>query len=193
MKYILLEFSVFFLCNITYSQKTFHGIGPHTSFTQHKKVTNVFFGVTYSLRINVYEQKDFSVSLGAPFFAGASLIDIPISIGGSMGMDDEGLGDNYSVSIPLIVSLNWGAGSGKSLSKKAGYFVGAGMGYLFDGASIDEQSGEVISSIAATVNGGLRIATGKRKKKNIELKLNITSPFQKMNVAQSGFSAIFNM
>lgn len=192
MKYILLLFAIFFICNTSYSQKDFHGIGPYSSLVRYQRNYTVFVGISYSVRVNVYERENFSVSLGIPFCAGLSLGDINIPIGGSTGGSGD-MGDDYSVSIPLVANFNWGAGSTKSFSKNAGYFVGGGLGYLYDGSSIDDKSGEIIRSIASTVNGGVRLATGKRKKKNIELKLTLTSPFQKMEASQLGFSTIFNL
>lgn len=191
MRCILLSFSILLFCSISYSQKVFNGVGPYFSFTEYKKVTRVFFGFTYSFRLNVYEKENFSVSLGVPLAAGFSLRDFPIG-GAGYTSQNAGFGNYYSLSIPLIANLNWGAGSSKSLSKKTGYFVGGGLGYFFDGASIYDHSGEIIRSLATSVNGGIRIATGKRKKKNIEFKLHLINPFQKMDVPHVGFSTIIN-
>ncbi len=167
------------------AQKLFHSLGPNISLVE----TGVFeaplpyVAVSYTARFNVYEKKDYAVSIGMPINIGALVFSNP-------GKTSEYFSwEGYLVSIPAVINFNWGADATKASSSKLGYFLGAGPGYLYRQYSdLSDQS--VINGLAGTVNTGLRFKVGRRPQKRMkymELRGSYTLPFQ--NTKQHLFGA----
>lgn len=191
MKHLLLLLFGIVACINLNAQKLFHSFGAHLSVSQYKKEVNPFWCLVYAPRLNVHERDEFSVSLNLPITVGHQL-EMPGF--GEFMSDGESSDDTYwLISVPLVANLNWGAGSVKNSKKRLGYFLGGGMGYFYDEASMDYKDDKVIEGAAATLQTGLRIAMGKRRRKNIEIRLNYTLPVQQTNVPHFGLSGLIKL
>jgi hypothetical protein len=137
-------------------------------------------GIIYSPRLNFYECKNSSFSIGFPLtFGWSDFRNVQIT----------------TVDIPLEIDYNFGAGSVKGSRRRLGYFAGVGYGFHLNNVPFDPAyspynyfslyssfrgvvgstglalSGwEAISSFGPTLNAGFRIATGHRGK-TIEFRL----------------------
>ena len=72
------------------------------------------YGITYSSRLNFWEKRNSSLSVGFPL---------------SFGWSDLKNPHFAVVDLPAEVDYNFGAGSTRSSRKKIGFFVGAGYGF----------------------------------------------------------------
>ena len=165
MKKLFFLAIIFFISSSSYSQKFMHGVGTGFFVEKIKDVdptVSVFF--MYSPRVNLSESESMSLSLG-----------IPLSIG--FGADyGQGYGGNYSsfdfmINTPLIVNVNFGAGSSKQNNERVGLFIGGGFAHQFNVHSFYNESYGNTSSTSSTYgptgNLGFRFAVGSHKK-NIE-------------------------
>lgn len=173
------------------AQKLSHGLGTHLSISQYKKEVNPFWSLAYAARLNVHEKEDFSVSLDVPVTVGIMLE--MHGFGGFMSEGESSENTRWLISVPLTANLNWGAGSIKNNPKKLGYFVGGGMGYFYDAGSMYYKDDKVINGIAATAQAGLRIGMGKKRRRNIEIKLTGWLPVQQTNVPHFGLGGMLNL
>ena len=168
MKKIYLFVILALLCSPTFSQKLMHGIGPGILVEKIRGIDPEFSLLfTYSPRINVSETETMSLSLGIP---------ISIGIGGSL--DNGYMGDytpyTFWINTPLILNVNFGAGSTKQNKEKVGFFVGGGFAQQFgvhtSGDYTAGNSSSTTSTYGPTGNIGFRFAVGSYQK-NIETKM----------------------
>ena len=100
----------------------FYGLShlPNGTATEMKKPSLLGYGLFAYPRINIFQFENQSLSLGAP-----STIGINASSNG--GGSEVGL----AVDLPLMVSVNFGAGSSKNNEFSFGGFIGGGFGYTY--------------------------------------------------------------
>ncbi len=168
------------------AQKMFHSIGPNLSVTNIGYDYYPYVTFSYTPRLNFYEKKNYSVSVGMPVNAGLLLFSSPGS------ESDWFYWEGYLVSVPAVINVNWGAGATRESSQKTGFFAGAGLGYLY--RSFDNGDYSAVNGLAATANTGLRISAGRRRsprKKHVEFRFSFTQPMQKMREHVIGFHVLF--
>ena len=152
------------------------------------------FGITYSPRVNVMSNDNFSVSIGLPISVGMSL---------HVSTSSTDVNDNNSVSVmadvPLLVNLNFGAGSTRDCEDKFGFFVGAGFGYHHaDGAEDDTDAygDEYENDYSLNVYGpaadaGIRLGMGHRGH-NLEIRAQYLKGIDASKVNIIGGGVLFN-
>lgn len=164
--YLLAFFTHLF--SVSFSQKLIHGIGTGLLVEKIRGIDpELSFLFTYSPRINVSETQSMSLSLGIP---------LSIGIGGSF---DQGYTGDYTaytfwINTPLILNVNFGAGSTKQNKEKVGFFAGGGFAQQFglhtSGDYTVGNSSSTTSTYGPTGNIGFRFAVGSHQK-NIETKM----------------------
>lgn len=193
MKKLLLLFGVCLSSTCAFSQSFMHGAGVTTFFEKYKDVDMATaVGFTYSPRLNFVESESMSVSVGIP---------ISLAFSGSGQYNTrEGASDDYKLGIlinaPVIVNLNFGAGSTPDNESRVGGFIGGGGGFHW-GASTDQfdQNGNVKNvggtTFGYTGNAGVRIAVGDSGK-NIEIKASYFKGVNENKMDLLGIAGIFN-
>lgn len=163
MKKLLLLFGVCLTSTCAWSQSFMHGAGAALFFEKYKGVesSTTSAGFTYSPRFNFVESESMSVSVGIPIsFAFAGSGSVNSREGAS---EDAKLG--ILINAPVVVNLNFGAGSSPDNENRVGGFIGGGGGFHW-GASTDQldQNGNVKNvggtTFGYTGNAGVRFAIG---------------------------------
>jgi hypothetical protein len=194
MKTLCFAFLACCLATGTFAQSFRNGIGIAYFSTsgQGLKSTNSF-GLTYSPRVNVYEDEHSSVSIG-----------LPISIGLSLHISTNSDGsDNNSASamvdLPLLVNYNYGAGSTRECEDRFGFFVGAGFGYhhadgVQDTTDAYGNQGSYSYSLNAygpVGNAGIRLGWGERGH-NVEFRVAYMKGLDASKADIFGAGVLFN-
>jgi hypothetical protein len=152
-------------------------------------------GFTYNPRINFAEREASSISVGIPLTLG--YIQNGYNTTGNLIQTSTG----FMVNVPVMLNFNFGGGASKKSKGRIGGFIGAGYAYHYvssrDYYAYDEYAAIVIRSVGGsssgpTANGGMRIAVGRKRTKNIEIKLSYYSGMNKNNVDLYGVGAAFN-
>ena len=181
MKRILL--SSFSICSylLTQSQTFTPEVGLNYMIQPTSSYDLSSYGITYAARLNFWEDKNSSWSLGFPL---------------SFGWSDSKSPHFAVLDLPAEVSYNIGAGSAKGNNKRIGFFVGAGYAFhvtvvhfyppwsanppirlswgplsvvnTYNGAAAHINS--PISTFGPTLNAGFRLAVG-HKGRVIEFRL----------------------
>ncbi|WP_157962920.1 outer membrane beta-barrel protein [Chitinophaga deserti] len=193
MKKLLLLLGVSLTATCAYSQSFMHGAGVAVFVEKYKDVdAGTAVGFTYSPRFNFVESESMSVSVGIPIslaFSGSG--EYNSRTGAS---DDAKLG--ILINAPVMVNLNFGAGSSPDNESRFGGFIGGGGGFHW-GASTEQfdQNGNVKNVSGTTfgyaANAGMRIALGDSGK-NIEIKASYFKGVNEGKLDLIGVAGIFN-
>jgi hypothetical protein len=193
MKKLLLLFGVCLSSTCAFSQSFMHGAGVSAFFEKYKDVDmSTAVGFTYSPRLNFVESESMSVSVGIP---------ISLAFSGSGQYNSrEGATDDFKLGIlinaPVIVNLNFGAGSTPDNESRLGGFIGGGGGFHW-GASTDQldQNGNVKNvggtTFGYTGNAGVRFAVGDMGN-TLEIKASYFKGVNENKMDLIGIAGIFN-
>jgi len=182
MRRILLSSIAASIYSLAFSQTFTPEVGLNYMFEPIPRYDQSAFGIVYFPRLNFYEHKNSSFSIGFPLtFAWSDLKVVHFA----------------AIDIPAEVDYNFGAGSAKENKKKLGFFIGGGYGYhmnyvhfyppngypvrpasslsgsvsglsnTFIGAALHNMS--PVSTFGPTFNAGIRMAVG-HTGKNIEFR-----------------------
>ncbi|SEW38113.1 hypothetical protein SAMN05428988_4780 [Chitinophaga sp. YR573] len=199
MKKQLFLFTVACVLSISaFSQSFQHGAGIGLYF-DNMVPDNVGVGsaFTYNPRINFTETEATSLSVGIPLTVGYIQNAYSVYNGSSLIQTATG----FMVNAPVIVNFNFGGGSSKKSKGRIGGFIGAGYGFHYissrDYYAYDESNGVVVKSVGGSsfgpaANGGMRIAVGRKRTKNIEIKLSYYAGTSQNKVDLYGVGAAFN-
>ncbi|HTJ12126.1 MAG TPA: hypothetical protein VL547_08875 [Dinghuibacter sp.] len=197
MKHVLLMMLGLTVAMGVYAQRFSNGVGIayfNTAATGIQSTNS--FGLTYSPKINVTENDHFSLSVGLPISVGMS-----VSTGGSdngvNGTDINSL--SLMADVPLLVNLNFGAGSSRDCEDRIGFFVGAGVGYHHtEGVEEDtDQYGDqydnnyTLNVVGPAADAGVRFGVG-QKGHNIELRGSFLKGLDASKANIFGVGALFN-
>lgn len=170
-----------------FSQSFFNGAGVTVFVTTAQGATAQSVGaLTYSPRINVMENDNFSLSLG-----------IPVSLGASGSVNSQsGSSLSFIFNAPLLCNINFGAGSTKDNDSRFGFFAGAGAGYQYGTINVtDPYYGDVVSSNISTygpvADAGVRIGVGEGTH-NIEIRGQFMKGMDASKANSIGVGAVFN-
>lgn len=205
MKKLLLLAAVCFSAATAFSQSFTHGVGVTVMVDKMKDLdARPGFGFTYSPRFNFAESDNMSVSVGIP---------LSVALAGSYSgtynsrtgwEEDPYMSGDGSVAVflnaPVMLNLNFGAGSSRDNESRLGAFVGAGFGLHWsastDQAFYDENGNTGYRNTGGTVfgpagNAGMRIGVG-NSGKNIEIKLSYYKGLDDNKLNLFGLAGIFN-
>jgi hypothetical protein len=152
-------------------------------------------GFTYNPRINFAETEASSISVGIPLTLGY--------IQNGYGASTYNLvqtSTGFMVNAPVMLNFNFGGGASKMSKRRIGGFVGAGYGfhyvssrdyYAYEGYDVVIKSVGG-SSFGPAANAGMRIAVGRKRAKNIEIKLSYYRGTNKNKLDLYGVGAAFN-
>ncbi|SEW25254.1 hypothetical protein [Chitinophaga arvensicola] len=195
-----------------FPQRFFHSLGfpVFIDRTSSKSVTSV--GLTYSIRYNVVERENMSLSLGIPFSFGGSghspgkKTDWYYDLDGNMiyyatDEDEEGpfTKARAMVDIPLVIQFNFGAFSTGAAKNSMGFFAGGGLGYHYGPVNVthkDPRNNTFIDStmqhsVGPMANAGIRIGLGKKKNGAIELKGSYMKSFTRRRADIYGITLLY--
>lgn len=201
MKKLFLFVAICVVSASAFAQSFQHGIGLGMYVDDMEQVdVNVGSSVTYNPRVNFAETEKMSISVG-----------VPLSLGYAAGYNStyyDYENDNYFESvysfmldIPVMVNLNLWGGSSKLSKQRVGGFIGAGYGYHYVSTEkylvYDETVGTYVKetgggSTGVSANGGVRIAVGRRRAKNIEIRLSYYRGMNRNKIDVYGLGALFN-
>jgi hypothetical protein len=179
MKKILLLAATFFSATGAFSQTFRHGAGLGYSVDK-VELTDARVGVyfIYAPRIDFLENDRTSLSVALPLTVGGSFSGDYYN-GTVYGSSYDNNTVNFYTNIPVMLNVNFGAGSSKENRSRFGGFVGGGFGYNYNASTehviYDENGNMQIvnmsgSTFGPAANGGFRIRTG-RASKNIEIRM----------------------
>lgn len=205
MKKLFLLAAICAATTTAYTQSFQHGVGLGV-YIENMDYVDVLVGstITYSPRINFAETGKMSISVGIPLTIGYAE-----NYGEAYDYDDY---DDYYysyfknsvsllVDVPVMVNLNLWGGASKLSKQHIGAFIGAGYGYHYvterkyggyneDGVFVLGSTGG--NSFGPSFNGGMRIAVGRRRSKNIEIKMSYYSRMNANRIDSYGIGAAFN-
>ena len=201
MKKLFLLAAICAAATTAWSQSFQHGVGVGV-YIENMDYTDVLVGstITYSPRINFAETEKMSISVGIPLTFGYA----------------ENYGDMYDydydysfygntvsllVDVPVMVNLNLWGGASKLSKQHVGAFIGAGYGYHYvterKYGGYNQNGDFIVGSIGGNTfgpsfNGGMRIAVGRRRSKNIEIKMSYYRGINRDRVDSYGLGCAFN-
>ncbi|MGX5817631.1 hypothetical protein ACWKWU_05515 [Chitinophaga lutea] len=201
MKKVLLLAACAMVALTARSQSFSHGAGVGLYIGQSKGADpTANFALTWQPRINLMEGESGSLSLNLPLTAGFSG-----SYGGTYNSrtgweDGSGSGSvSYMLHAPLLLNLNFGAGSSRDNESRLGAFVGGGYGWYNGSVTtlvVDEEYGDYmesnsISTFGPAANAGMRIGVG-NSGRNIEVRLSYFRGTKEPGLNLFGAGALFN-
>ncbi|MBZ5855578.1 hypothetical protein [Flavihumibacter profundi] len=180
-----------------HAQTFMHGVG--TGFlvnSMQKAQTSAFGTLMYSPRVTVMESESSSLTVGIPLSFGVS---------GSYNYDNYYGTSNslqYMINAPVMLNINWGAGSSKESSDRFGYFLGGGFGlnhgsYVIDetiandGNPYEQTVEKSLTTYGPAANGGVRFGVGQGTH-NIEILLSYMKGLNENKPNTFGVHGIFN-
>lgn len=153
-------------------------------------------GFTYNPRINFAETEATSFSIGIPLTLG--YIQNGYNSTGNLIQTSTG----FMVNAPVMLNFNFGGGASKKSKGHLGGFIGAGYGFhyvssrdyyaydVFYNALVIQSVGG--SSRGPAANMGMRIAVGRKRTKNIEIKLSYYRGMNQNKLDLYGIGTAFN-
>ncbi|SIN97263.1 hypothetical protein [Chitinophaga niabensis] len=165
MKKILFLVLATFGVSNAFSQSFMHGAGIGFYFDKVEDLDpRLSFALTYSPRFNFVETEALSVSVGIPVSVGFSG---SYNYNNAYGYSEETNTLGFMFHAPVMVNLNFAAGSTKANRSRIGGFVGGGFGYHYSASTdsdyFDENGDPIIvegSSTGPAANAGMRIRVG---------------------------------
>jgi hypothetical protein len=197
IKRFLLVAAVFLSIGQAYAQTFMHGAGTGTMITSMKNAeTGVFGTLMYNPRFTVVENESSSVTVGIPLTVG---ISGSYSYSSYYGEENS---LNYMINAPLMVNLNFGAGSSKDVENRFGFFLGGGFGvnngsyqvskYISEnGYETYVEGNETITTFGPAANAGVRFAVGSGTH-NIEILLSYMKGLNSDKPNTFGIQGVFN-
>jgi opacity protein-like surface antigen len=197
MKKILLAASLLLTTAFAGAQTFLHGIGTGFSVTTMKTAETAVFGtLMYNPRFTLTETESSSLTIGLPLtlgFAGE------YSYSSYYGEQSD---IRYVLNAPLILNMNWGAGSSKITEDRFGFFVGGGFGintgsFVVEETIIDagyeyiSYEKQNVTTYGPAANAGVRFGVG-NKTKNIEVLLSYMKGINDHKPNSYALQAVFN-
>jgi hypothetical protein len=188
---------VMFCIGQAHSQTFMHGAGTGVMITTMKNADAGAFGtLMYNPRVTVMESESSSITVGIP---------LTLGISGSYNYSSyygEESNLNYLINAPLIVNMNWGAGSSKDTKDRFGFFLGAGFGINNGSYKITEyvtengyetyyETNKSITTFGPAANAGVRFAVGNGSH-NIEVLLSYMKGINNEKPNTFGIQGVFN-
>ncbi len=178
------------------AQRFMHGVGFGIFIVDAPATDLGGFGtLTYSPRFNFLETEAMSVSVGVPLNVGFAGTYAYENYGGYVTEENT---LRFMVNAPVMVNLNFGAGSTKANEKRFGLFLGGGFGLHYGdyGVTVIEGGSQYYdtkygASFGPAANAGFRIAVG-RHQKNIETRFSYMKTVTNARTSAYGVGALFN-
>ena len=197
MKKIFLFASFVFTTALAGAQTFLHGAGTGFSVTTMKNAETAVFGtLMYNPRFTLTETESSSLTIGLPLtfgFAGE------YSYSSYYGEQSD---LRYVLNAPLILNMNWGAGSSKITEDRFGFFVGGGFGINTGNFVVEETivdggfeyisyGKQTVTTYGPAANAGVRFGVG-NKTKNIEILLSYMKGINDNKPNSYALQAAFN-
>ena len=181
-----------------FSQTFMHGAGVNVFVSKVSGAdASVYGGFSYSPRVTFLETESLSLSAGIP---------LSIAVAGSYnynynsyyGSEEENT-LRLLINAPVMVDLNFGAGSTKENESRFGFFVGGGFGINYghflvpgsDGYGDTYSVRKTSTTYGPAANAGFRIAVGQNFH-NIETKLSFMKGINDYKASIFGVNVSFN-
>jgi hypothetical protein len=182
MKKLFLIVAICMIYANTFSQRIQHGVGFGVLGDHVKDVDlNGSFDVIYSPKINLTETSLMSVSIGIPLSISFCEAQSAESDPGITVLPLESSKLRIMVHVPLMLNLNFGAGSSEKSSKRFGGFIGGGYAYcnytktnllLYDKEGNQYTRALGGSTTGPAANGGICFRVHKHHVRDLVLRLN---------------------
>lgn len=180
-----------------YAQSFMHGVGTGTLVnTMSQSETGVFGTLMYNPRFTISENETNSLTIGIP---------LTIGLTGSYSYSSYYGSEStlrYMINAPLMLDINWGAGSSPEAEDRFGFFFGGGFGFnrgsyvvdeitTIDGYPYTESVEKNLSTYGPAANAGVRFGVGRRTH-NIEILLSYMKGLNENKPNTFGIQGVFN-
>lgn len=197
MKKLILAAATLFFSSQAFNQTFLHGAGTGFAVSTMKNAeTGVFGTLMYNPRVTVMETEYSSLTVGIP---------LTLGLAGSYSYSSyygEESDIRYMLNAPLILNMNWGAGSSKITEDRFGFFLGGGFGvntgsYVVEETIVDGQFEYLtqvkknLTTYGPAANAGVRFGVGSQTK-NIEVLLSYMKGINEGKPNHFGLQAVFN-